>query len=457
MQEASAFYNAQFMQVLTAAMLIFVRRCPLIFPNLGDSVVVLRTGCLMHLDKYSQLPDEATAPMPPAGPELKTVEEKVKALAPVSKFKVIGAAYCKYPYPEPEEPPPAEDEHEKGKKEGGTGEEDEEEDEEEEDENREEEEDDEGEEAGGVAAAAGGAGRGRGGRGGWRGRGGRGGGSKKKPPPHRRRTTPPLLAHQAFLKQQEEEVAAAAGAAEHDAVKGQGLTEEKAAYGVDTPGEAVAMEMKGPGSADQKAAAVLSGFQGPAAMEVDGEGRAQMKPEASGAEATAAAAPGTQAVTGVDGVEGIPGATAAAPAKAPQAPAPPAIPTYRPACMWVLLSPVNGSSDTAGPVALPLHIDPTLPDYIVQAPNYESRMQKGWQPGDRFRMYFGGKLGTKVGGAYYKGYIKKVHADIKEGDNQPDPWESIEVLWDSEDGSSQHRVSTRCHCMCRVRDAQGCV
>jgi hypothetical protein len=256
------------------------------------------------------------------------------------------------------------------------------------------------------------------------------------------------------MKQQQEEAAAAAaaaGVAQQGGVKEEEVKNEPSV--AETPGEAISMEMEGPGAAKgigQHAAAAAVGAEGPAAMDVDGEPRSEVLPEALGVSVPtgtgAEDVSGTNAAAGagMDGVRaaaGEPAAGTAGPPTAPQAPAPPAIPTYRPACMWVLLSPVNSSGASGGPVAVPLHIDPALPDYIVQAANYETRMRKEWQPGDRFRMYFGGKLGTKVGGAYYKGNILKVHADIKEGETQPDPWESIEVVWDSEDGSSQHRVS----------------
>jgi hypothetical protein len=97
-----------------------------------------------------------------------------------------------------------------------------------------------------------------------------------------------------------------------------------------------------------------------------------------------------------------------------------------------------------GAVAVPIHIDPALPDYVVQAQLYDTRMARHWKSGDRFRMYFGGRGGQKVGGAYYKGNIIKVHSGVAPGaagDAAHDPWEMLEVIWDTDDGSSQHRVS----------------
>ena len=65
------------------------------------------------------------------------------------------------------------------------------------------------------------------------------------------------------------------------------------------------------------------------------------------------------------------------------------------------------------------------------------------QVGDRFRMYFGGKLGTKVGGSWYKGVIHTLHAQHAATDPNYDPWEAITVDWDTNDGSSQTKV-----CVC---------
>lgn len=41
-------------------------------------------------------------------------------------------------------------------------------------------------------------------------------------------------------------------------------------------------------------------------------------------------------------------------------------------------------------IAVPIAIDNSLPDYCVRAEGYAERMRVQWQPGDRFRMFFGG-------------------------------------------------------------------
>lgn len=71
----------------------------------------------------------------------------------------------------------------------------------------------------------------------------------------------------------------------------------------------------------------------------------------------------------------------------------------RPPCMWMVLQPVlpDGQQPTAEDlVVVPIHIDATLPDYIVRAEIYEKGMVKRWAAGERFRMYFGGKVRNSV-------------------------------------------------------------
>jgi hypothetical protein len=38
-----------------------------------------------------------------------------------------------------------------------------------------------------------------------------------------------------------------------------------------------------------------------------------------------------------------------------------------------------------------------LPDYMVAAEPFDAGMHRRWAPGDRFRMYFGGRAGSKQG------------------------------------------------------------
>lgn len=76
-------------------------RCKLGFPAVGEVVCLVRSGCLLHLRHYGQLPDYATAPLPPPAAELNAAAEVVKSLPPVSKYKVVAVAYCQYPKPTP--------------------------------------------------------------------------------------------------------------------------------------------------------------------------------------------------------------------------------------------------------------------------------------------------------------------------------------------------------------------
>ena len=47
-------------------------------------------------------------------------------------------------------------------------------------------------------------------------------------------------------------------------------------------------------------------------------------------------------------------------------------------------------------LVIPIAIDNSLPDYLVRAEGYAERMRVQWQPGDRFRMFFGGKISSKT-------------------------------------------------------------
>lgn len=47
-------------------------------------------------------------------------------------------------------------------------------------------------------------------------------------------------------------------------------------------------------------------------------------------------------------------------------------------------------------IAVPVAVDNSLPDYLVAAELYAARMRVLWQPGDRFRMFFGGKISSKT-------------------------------------------------------------
>ena len=45
---------------------------------------------------------------------------------------------------------------------------------------------------------------------------------------------------------------------------------------------------------------------------------------------------------------------------------------------------------------MPVAIDTSLPDYLVRTEQYGRAMRILWQPGDRFRMFFGGKISSKT-------------------------------------------------------------
>lgn len=65
-----------------------------------------------------------------------------------------------------------------------------------------------------------------------------------------------------------------------------------------------------------------------------------------------------------------------------------------PVC-WLLLRPIYRVGlhipQTQRELVVPIQIDSTLPDYIAKADAYDKGVLNTWRPGDRFRMYFGGK------------------------------------------------------------------
>lgn len=78
----------------------------------------------------------------------------------------------------------------------------------------------------------------------------------------------------------------------------------------------------------------------------------------------------------------------------------------RPTCVWLLLKPLqtslsasaNGADDgsAGGEIAVPIHIDASVPDYIVEKKAYEASLKRTWAVGDRFRMSFAS--GRSAGG-----------------------------------------------------------
>ncbi len=60
--------------------------------------------------------------------------------------------------------------------------------------------------------------------------------------------------------------------------------------------------------------------------------------------------------------------------------------------MLVLSAASPAVPPAAGDLALPLHADASLQDYVVKADVYDRRCAKTWRAGERFRMYFGSKV-----------------------------------------------------------------
>lgn len=93
-------------------------------------------------------------------------------------------------------------------------------------------------------------------------------------------------------------------------------------------------------------------------------------------------------------------------------------------------------------LVIPIAIDVSLPDYVVKAEAYVDRMRVIWQPDDRFRIFFGGKISSKThrkvktGGQWYKGSVVELTAPQPKSWAPPaekeayDPWESVIVRWD---------------------------
>jgi hypothetical protein len=112
---------------------------------------------------------------------------------------------------------------------------------------------------------------------------------------------------------------------------------------------------------------------------------------------------------------------------------------------WLLLRPARHGPPHQLPtrdLVVPVAIDAALPDYLVRAELYAHRTRVAWLPGDRFRMFFGGKISSKThkkvktGGVWYKGEVAALAA-AQPGAGAPlaereayDPWESVVVKWE---------------------------
>ena len=112
---------------------------------------------------------------------------------------------------------------------------------------------------------------------------------------------------------------------------------------------------------------------------------------------------------------------------------------------WVFLRPVKNGPRHQLPtedLVVPVAIVPGLPDYLLKVDAYVKGTRVSWQAGDRFRMFFGGKISektqkkVKAGGAWHRGEVVSVDPPapsrgatlaVKEA---YDPWESVAVRWD---------------------------
>ncbi|GMH41171.1 hypothetical protein BSKO_09081 [Bryopsis sp. KO-2023] len=105
-------------------------------------------------------------------------------------------------------------------------------------------------------------------------------------------------------------------------------------------------------------------------------------------------------------------------------------------CMWLLMQPIRprpGFNSSA--IAVPIHIDNSLPDFVVKIGPYDQGTRKQWKTGERFRMFFGGKASRGgQGGVYYKGTVVSVE-EVRPGESY-DPWESLTVEWDNDTSES---------------------
>lgn len=114
-------------------------------------------------------------------------------------------------------------------------------------------------------------------------------------------------------------------------------------------------------------------------------------------------------------------------------------------CLWLLMQPLAPQPGVqTDAIAVPIHIDITLADFVVKIGTFDQGTKKIWKAGERFRMFFGGKSSRGgQGGVYYKGTVVSVE-DVKPG-MEYDPWESITVEWDNDNSESSLMKVCR-HC-----------
>ncbi|KAF6259564.1 hypothetical protein COO60DRAFT_1700751 [Scenedesmus sp. NREL 46B-D3] len=396
-------------------------KCPLRFPSIGEEWMLARTPLLQHIDKYRRLPAAATSPLPPAAAELNAAADVVRKLPPVSCYKVVGVAFCAYPMPEAlrkQAQPPVD-------------------------------------ESAAAAATAAGA----------------------------------LGEHDSLLTDADEADAAAllAAAAALGDAKQYSIA---AVFDDDDIGGLLDFDVDE--LINDDVAALDHAHSGvsrlPSLQLPPLPPELQEQPGSHGA--AAAAAGGASAPAGA----GDTAASLAAQLQQQLSSSVPPVPgstengkvAFRPPCMWALMSPVSRSSgigngnssvmaaagndgrggaslpshyqqpmqhDAAAEgggqqqrpcIAVPFHIDCFLQEFLVSPAAYEAGARHSWLPGDRFATYSGPQQqhqGPKAAPPAPGGSVMSVDEAL-EGE-APDPWESITVLWDSNDNSAdlEHKVS----------------
>mmetsp|Transcript_9629 Transcript_9629/g.35279 ORF Transcript_9629/g.35279 Transcript_9629/m.35279 type:complete len:1778 (-) Transcript_9629:28-5361(-) len=86
-----------------------------------------------------------------------------------------------------------------------------------------------------------------------------------------------------------------------------------------------------------------------------------------------------------------------------------------------------------------VHPKSELPDFMLAPHVYKRAMDRKWDAGQPFRMFFEAATGDNSrpgskGGTYWKGSIVRNRLKSpKEGENAEDPWECVEVTWDNQD------------------------
>lgn len=123
---------------------------------------------------------------------------------------------------------------------------------------------------------------------------------------------------------------------------------------------------------------------------------------------------------------------------------------------WLCLRPARFAPKHQMPerdIVLPLALDVTQPDYVLKAEDFAGRTRVAWRPGDRFRVYIGGRTSvnplrrSKSGGVWHRGTVVAVEPPMPSARDHLyekeayDPWESIVVEWDAGMQGDTERIS----------------